>query len=95
MAASLVLRCGPGAADAAVALRTQTLRLEPGWNAIYLEVYPTEAEPRTVFAGLPVDVVASFYERPAAAQYMTDPGAGLFRKAGWGCGTRRTGRTRS
>lgn len=84
MAASLALGTGLGAEEAALALRTQTMRLEPGWNAVYLEVYPSEAEPGRVFAGLPVDVVASFYERPVAAQFMTDPGADLFRKAGWG-----------
>ena len=37
--------------------RTQTIQLQPGWNAVHLEVQP---EPRIldeVFAGLPVESV--------------------------------------
>lgn len=64
--------------------RVQTLELRAGWNAVFLEVHPLEADPERVFAGLPVDRVASHHARTASSQYVTDPGANLFRRAGWG-----------
>lgn len=67
-----------------VAQRTQRVALVQGWNAVFLEVYPAEPEPATVFRGTPVDVVASFFARPVTAQFVANPGADLFRRAGWG-----------
>ena len=40
-------------------LRTQEIALHAGWNAVYLEVAPVAAAPAEVFAGLPVDRVAT------------------------------------
>lgn len=64
--------------------RTQTIALEEGWNSIFLEVQPEERDPSKLFAGLPVDIVASFYAPPRPTQFVSDPEADLFREAGWG-----------
>src|ERR1051325_604918 len=64
--------------------RTQTLQLHRGWNAVFLEVYPDETKPATLFAQTPVDIVAAFFAPGSSAQFMTQPGADLFSQAGWG-----------
>lgn len=64
-------------------LRTQTIRLEAGWNAVFLEVEPLNPDPEVVFAGLPLEAVASFQPRGTGAQFVSNPGANLFRRAGW------------
>jgi len=64
--------------------RTQTLALRQGWNAVFLEVYPVESEPGPLFANTPIDIVASYYGRSSSAQFVSDPSADLFKKAGWG-----------
>jgi hypothetical protein len=64
--------------------RTQTIQLQRGWNAVFLEVYPVEIKPTALFAGTPVDIVAGFFSSGSLAQFMTDPGTDLFSQAGWG-----------
>lgn len=64
--------------------RTQEIALTRGWNAVFLEVYPEIFEPTAVFAGTPVDIVASYFTRTASAQFIAEPGADMFKKAGWG-----------
>gem|GEM_PF-347018 len=64
-------------------VRRQTVSLRAGWNAVFLEVAPQEPEPAKVFAGTPVDIAAAFSGPLTSAQFMTDPGANLFRLAGW------------
>lgn len=70
--------------EAAQNVRSQTIQLQRGWNAVFLEVHPIEARPASIFAQTPVDVVASFFAPGSSAQFMTDPGADLFSQAGWG-----------
>ena len=36
---------------------TQTISLQPGWNAVFLEIQPEPSESDAVFAGLPVESV--------------------------------------
>lgn len=66
------------------AVRTQTLRLSAGWNAVFLEVSPSNPDPAAVFSGLPIERVAGFLDRTASAQFVSDPSADLFGRAGWG-----------
>lgn len=48
---------------------TQTLTLQPGWNAVYLEVDPLPRECSTIFNGIDIESVSG-----AAAQFeLTDP----------------------
>jgi hypothetical protein len=71
-------------ADTAQNTRNQTIQLTRGWNAVFLEVYPTETKPSALFGSTPVDVVAGYFPPGSSAQYMTDPGASLFSQSGWG-----------
>lgn len=70
--------------EAPPVLRTQTIRLAAGWNAVFLEVEPLNPDPGAVFAGTPVNVVGGFVARATGAQFVSNPGANLFRRAGWG-----------
>jgi hypothetical protein len=65
-------------------LRTQEIPMKAGWNAVFLEVEPVENSPGKVFAGLPVDKVATRFDGPTTNQFVTDPGVDLFKSRGWG-----------
>lgn len=64
--------------------RTQTIALQRGWNAVFLEVYPIETNPSVLFAGTPIDIAASYYGHVSSAQFIGNPNADLFKKTGWG-----------
>ena len=65
-------------------LRTQTLQLQKGWNAVYLEVIPTNPAPASIFAGTPVSIVATFLATETTVQFIRDPAAIGWKKEGWG-----------
>jgi len=65
-------------------LRTQTIQLHQGWNAVYLEVIPTSPAPASVFAGAPVSIVATFLGAETSVQFIRDPSAIGWKKEGWG-----------
>lgn len=52
----------------------QLLELEPGWNAVFLEVQPLENSCAEVFAGLPVESVWYWNKRFEPVQFVEDPG---------------------
>ncbi len=79
----LLLCLGLQHATMADTTRPQTIQLRKGWNAVYLEVHPENSDPAKLFADVPVDIAASFTGPLSSAQFMTDPGANLFRLAGW------------
>lgn len=82
---AVVLATGVRAnAAEALAMRAQTLGLQAGWNAVFLEVDPANPEPEAVFDGTPVDIAASFFERTASAQFVVNPEANIHKRAGWG-----------
>ncbi|MCG8461956.1 MAG: hypothetical protein MI919_37205 [Holophagales bacterium] len=62
---------------------TQTFTLEPGWNAIYLEVTPETPEIETVFAGLPVLSVWQWEQKLGKVEFIDDPADGLLDREGW------------
>ena len=64
--------------------RVQEIALSAGWNAVYLAVDPVDGAPEKVFAGLPVDTVATLFENPVSNQFVTDPSVDLFKSQGWG-----------
>ena len=64
--------------------RVQEIALSTGWNAVFLAVEPVDAAPEKVFAGLPVDTVATLFENPVSNQFVTDPGVDLLKSQGWG-----------
>jgi hypothetical protein len=72
------------AAEAPLIKRTQSVSLNAGWNAVFLEVEPTDAAPEKVFANLPVDIAAAYFPHDAPTQFVTNPGTQLFKGLGWG-----------
>lgn len=76
------LVCG-GLQGEAMAPATQSLVLEPGWNAVYLEVDPADPALESVFADLPVDIVAAYQATARGAQFLVDPTADLRSAYGW------------
>ena len=61
----------------------QSIALSPGWNAVYLELDPADPAPGRVFAGLPVDAVATHDAVPAGGQFVKNPGVDLALAQGW------------
>jgi len=72
----------PGVSHAQ-ALRSQVIALVPGWNAVYLEVDPVESDPAVLFAGSPVEVVASHASPKRGAQFVRNPTSDLLSTYGW------------
>ncbi len=64
-------------------LRTQTIQLQPGWNAVFLEVQPVQAQANAVFRGVPVDTVACFLPGSVNEQYLRSPGDAPWKEEGW------------
>src|SRR5437667_214500 len=64
------LGCGSPAAFAQWV--TQTITLNPGWNAVYLEVQPANSDCDAVFAGIPVESVWAWNRRFSSVQFIQD-----------------------
>ena len=61
----------------------QVIRLESGWNAVFLEVQPGNDAPETVFAGQPVELCAAWLPAAAKVESLTDPAALPKKSAEW------------
>lgn len=58
----------------AVPFVTQTITLNPGWNAVYLEVDPLTSDPATVFPGLPSgSSIWAWTGKNDSVQFVQDP----------------------
>jgi len=78
----LVAIC-PGSAVAA-GLYEQTFVLQPGWNAVYLEVEPETEDVESVFAGVPVASVWTWMPQGQTVEYIQDPAEGMDNQgSGW------------
>lgn len=62
---------------------TQTIELKTGWNAVFLTVQPADPKPDTLFNGLPVDKVVSYFPMSSSVQFIQDPDEIPFNTAGW------------
>ena len=51
----------------------QSIELEAGWNAVYLEVQPEPRDCTEVFAGLPIKSVWCWNPKSSSAQYILSP----------------------
>lgn len=80
----LLVACFTAVPSWADTTRTQAIALKAGWNAVYLEVEPVVSDPARFVEGAPIDIIASFYDPGVAPQFVSNPGASLFREAGWG-----------
>jgi hypothetical protein len=62
-----------GAVSPAVAQwETQTITLQPGWNAVFLEVQPEPRDPATVFQDAPVESVWMWNRTFSPVQFVQD-----------------------
>lgn len=62
---------------------TQQIELKPGWNAVFLEVDPSPADPGTLLAGLPVESVWDWNRAADPAQFVQDPSTLIPGAPGW------------
>ncbi len=69
--------------QAGAASITQTITLEPGWNAIYVEVEPDENRIDQIFAAVPVASVWRWIPPQAGGDFVADPAEGLLSLEGW------------
>ncbi len=70
-------------AFAAVATMQQTFDLKPGWNAIYVELEPTENRIENIFSGIPVRSVWRWIPGKLGKDFIQDPAEGLLSLDGW------------
>ncbi len=69
---------------AAIPTATQALSLNPGWNAVYLEVQPLSSSPAVVFKDLPVgSSVWAWQGKDDSVQFIQDPGEPLVNNPKW------------
>lgn len=62
---------------------TQTITLQPGWNAIWIEVQPTNNRASAVFSNLPIVSVWTRAERLTSVDYIQNASEAVFNEAGW------------
>lgn len=63
--------------------RTQTVALEKGWNAVWLEVAPEAASLSSLLEGQPVDIVAAYALPVSEAQFAKNSAVNMQSLAGW------------
>ncbi|MBX3746370.1 MAG: hypothetical protein KF833_13775 [Verrucomicrobiae bacterium] len=74
---------GMGAAPVHGQEFTQTWTLRPGWNAVFLEVAPTDARSVAVFAAIPVESVWTRAERLSSVDFVRDQNEARWNDPGW------------
>ena len=62
---------------------TQTFTLQPGWNAIFLEVQPADNSAASVFGNLPVASVWTRAERLSPVDFIQNPSEAAFNNSTW------------
>ena len=71
-------------AASAAATYEQVFVLQPGWNAVFLEVQPHPSEVAEVLAGVPVASVWTYDARyGGSVRDLVDPARGLIEATGW------------
>lgn len=75
---------GQAVADEALGpFRTQTIQLDAGWNAVYLEVEPRKGAPNELFAGTPIEIAAAYNRPITSMQFIDSPSKVLPDRKGW------------
>ncbi len=62
---------------------TQSLTLNPGWNAVHFEVVPADADLDAVFAGVPLDSVWAYGNGLGTPDFIQEVTEQSLAKAGW------------
>lgn len=70
-------------AMSAVANIEQTFELEPGWNAIHVELEPVNDRIENIFAGVPIKSVWRWIPEKLGSDFIQDPAEGLLTLDGW------------
>lgn len=68
---------------AGIATVTQTIELEPGWNAVYLEIQPQNNKIESIFSGIPVASVWRWIPEKLGRDFIVNPAEGLLNLEGW------------
>jgi len=64
-------------------VRTQSIPLQQGWNAVFVEVAPSDPDPAVVFDGAPVEIVATHFADRSPTQFLRDPDEQPWTASGW------------
>lgn len=67
----------------ATATMQQTIELHPGWNAINVEIQPSDNNIESIFAGVPVSSVWRWIPKNIGKDFILDPAEGLLSVDGW------------
>jgi hypothetical protein len=70
-------------AQSTLPLDTQVIQLQAGWNAIHLNVEPTDSRPEVVFGGAPITKVATFFPTRSPVEFIQDPASPSWKQQGW------------
>jgi len=62
---------------------TRAYDLEPGWNAIYVDVTLADSAPERVFGTVPVESVWCYFPSETPVKFLSDPKEGLANVPGW------------
>jgi hypothetical protein len=62
---------------------TQNFTLQKGWNAIYLELSPTQTDPASLLAGIPVSSLWTHADRLASVDFIQTPDEQSFSQGAW------------
>jgi hypothetical protein len=74
---------GQDEASAVGPFRTQTIELEAGWNAVYLEVEPLNSNPAALFVGTPIEIVASYFRPISPMEFVESPSKLIVDRENW------------
>lgn len=78
----LFLTLIPNASSATIT-QVQIMALHQGWNAVFLEVEPISNDLDGLFAGLPIDSVATYYPNRTPVDFIQDPNEPVWKQPGW------------
>ena len=67
----------------AALLQTQTFRLNPGWNSIFLELQPTNNTPTSVLGNLPVQSLWTYADRSSGVEFIQNPNEPIANRSQW------------
>lgn len=67
----------------AIASMQQTIVLQPGWNAVNIEIQPEDNNIENIFAGVPVSSVWRWLPKNIGKDFILDPAEGLLSLDGW------------
>ena len=71
------------ASHAGIATVTQSIELQPGWNAVYVEIEPENNDIETIFSGIPVASVWRWIPEKLGSDFLVNPAEGLMNLEGW------------